>query len=255
MARGGVAKVARGCVFTVIGAMGLVCVLLFCVLWDISRKMQPVPPPDVAAFAHSAAARTARAGATLRSDADLAALASALPWAEPLGTSVSDLCASVENSAMYGRHSWERITCVRSAVAYVAFDGDIGTRLRALDTTLAAQGWEGETLTGAAGPREGTAPPAPPTSPALGQGPVTVVRHRPLTYADQSADVPHLRVSVAGAPDGPRVDTDGFPYGGNRVVVHISRQSLSPSTVARTGFAAHRYVAAFSLVARYIVQS
>jgi hypothetical protein len=248
VARGGVAKGARGCVFTVIGAVVLVWALLLYGLWDLGRKMQPVPPPDVAAFAHSATAGTGRAGAARRSAADLAALASALPWAEPLGTSASDLCASVENSAMFGRHSWGPVECVRSDVSYVAFDGDVGARLRALDAALAAQGWTGETLTATAVPHDGAASPAP------GRGPFTVVRHRDSPSGAGYAAVPHLRVSVAGAPDDPRVDTDGFPYGGTKEVVHLTRQSLDPHTVARAGFAAHRYVAAFSLVTRYVVQ-
>lgn len=258
---------ARGCAFTVFWAVGVVFALLLGGLWYINEQLKPGDPPDVAAFADSAAARSARAGAARAASADLGALTSALPWAEPLGTSVSDDCRSDESGGSIGsRSSWSAVTCLRSTVAYVAFDGDIGSRLRALDSALATQGWRGGTLTAAAASAYRTAlPPSPSaasSSPGVtptGWGRISVSYGRSPGPAGVFGPAPRLQVSVAGAPYDPRADTRDFQLFGSRPqldpggkIVHVTWQPLPANAVAGSAVAAHGYVAAFSLVSRYI---
>ncbi|MGW5354969.1 hypothetical protein ACWERV_31195 [Streptomyces sp. NPDC004031] len=260
---------ARGCAFTVIGAVGVVFALLLCGLWYVHERLKPVPPPDVAAFAHSAPARAARAADARTAAADQAALAAALPGAEPLGTSVSDICRSLGNGAMFGgRESWGPVQCTRATVAYVAFDGDIAARLRALDAALAARGWKGGTLTAAAASPQRTALPPSPTeafsSPGAappGWGVVSGEYGRsPLPGAGYDT-ARNLQVSVAGTPYDPQTGAGYLQVGDEPLrdagtgTVYVTWQPLSTHAVARSGYAAHRYVAAFSVVSRYLVQS
>ncbi|MFI0942944.1 hypothetical protein [Streptomyces sp. NPDC021020] len=256
-------RVARGCAFTAFGVVGLVLAVLLYGMWEFREQTKPVAPPDVAAFAHSPAARTADAAAARSASADLGALASALPWAEPLGTSVSDLCRSRPSGSVVGsRGNWSLVECVRFTVAYVAFDGDVRARLRVIDSAVAAQGWEGgSTLTeSAADPNRTTPLPSPSTAPP-GWGRISVVDARPPYQPTGNDADPHLRVSVAGAPDDPEADTGGFQDGvgsqryKDRGTFYVTWQPLSTHAVAQAAFAAHHYVAAFSVVTRYIVQS
>ncbi|MGW1007421.1 hypothetical protein [Streptomyces sp. NPDC002520] len=64
-------------------AVGVVCALVLCALWQIHRTLDRTPP-NVGAFAHSAATRTAGAAAERTSSARLTNLTSALPWAVPI---------------------------------------------------------------------------------------------------------------------------------------------------------------------------
>ncbi|MFI0898095.1 hypothetical protein [Streptomyces sp. NPDC020983] len=267
-------RVARGCAFTVFCAVGVVMLLLLGGMWYIHEQLKPPAPPDVAAFAHSAAARTAEAGAARAASADLAALTSAVPWAEPVGTSVSDVCRSVVSSAMFGsRARWSSTGCTRSTVAYVAFDGDIGSRLRSLDAVLGAQGWTGEgappaTLARAAAGDPAAPAPSPggasssPGAPSPGWGRVSVLYTARPSAAIGDDTSPYLRVSVAGAPYDPQAITGDQQSAGSpprrdtdQATVYVSWQPLSTHAVAQSAFAAHRYVAAFSLVAHYLVDS
>ncbi|WP_031522186.1 hypothetical protein [Streptomyces sp. NRRL F-5123] len=260
---------ARGCAFTAIGAVGVVFALLVCGAWYINEQLKPVPPPDVAAFAHSAPARAARAGAARSASADTAALAAALPGAEPLGTSVSDVCRSLESGAMFGgRSSWGPVQCTRATVAYVAFDGDIAARLRALDAVLAARGWTGSTLTEAAASPDRTALPpsptesfSPPHAAPTGWGRVSGKYARPPHRAAGYDTSASLQVSVAGAPYDPETAAGYLQLGDEPLrrtesgLVHVTWQPLSTHAVAQEAFVTHHYVAAFSVVVRYIVQS
>ncbi|MFG2949926.1 hypothetical protein [Streptomyces adustus] len=135
-------------------AGGVVCALVICVLWQFHGALDRTPP-DVGAFAHSAATRTAGATTARTSSARLTNLTSALPWAVPVGTSVADSCQTEDRNPFLGPASWAPINCVRSTVSYLAFDGDIRAHLHQLDAVLAEQEWVGSdsslnTLTGMA---------------------------------------------------------------------------------------------------------
>jgi hypothetical protein len=141
-------------VIAVLVAVGVVCLPALCMLWQIHRSLDRTPP-DVGAFTHSAATRTAGVDAARRSSASLTNLTSALSWAIPLGTSVADSCRTEDQNPFMGAARWAPINCVRSSVRYLAFDGDISTRLHQLDAVPAEQKWVGSgelpyTLTGMA---------------------------------------------------------------------------------------------------------
>jgi hypothetical protein len=48
----------------------------------------------------------------------------------PLGTSVADSCRTQDQNPFIGRAHWAPVSCARSTVVYVAFDGDIRARLQ-----------------------------------------------------------------------------------------------------------------------------
>lgn len=265
---------ARGCVIALQAVVGVVGILVLLALWDIHRTLDRTPP-DVGAFAHSADTRTAAAAAARSSSAFLTNLTSALPWAVPLGTSVADSCGTEDQNPFIGPAHWAPINCVRSSVLYVAFDGDIRTRLHRLDAVLAAQKWAGSgtlphTLTGmatwlsqaggdpspAAGQQGSTDPP--------GSQPVCVsTTYRPAT---QQQDTAHgglgvrLRVSVAERPCMPWTDTGDIQLGGPPKkseadgTVYLAWHPVSTTAVSRSAYTAHRYVAAFSLADGYALQ-
>ena len=264
--------VARGCGITVLVAAGLVCLLVFFALWQLHRTLDR-KPPDTGGFAHSEATRTADAAAARTSSAQLAELTSALPSAAPLGTSVADSCRTETENSFIGPPRWAPVHCHRSTVVYVAFDGDLRTRLRQLDAVLAAQRWVGsaslqDSLTARMSPTAGDPSPAgsqqgsteaptpPPACWSTGYGP-----------ASQKHGMAHgglgvrLRVAVAERPCTPQADTGDLQLGGPPEkftadgTVYLAWHPLAAASVSRSAYATHRYVAAFSLVDSYVVQS
>ncbi|MFF4897587.1 hypothetical protein [Streptomyces sp. NPDC001068] len=262
----------RGCVIAVLVPVSLVCAL---VLRQIHHTLDRTPP-NVGAFAHSAATQTADAAAARTSSAGLTNLTAALPWAVPLGTSVADSCQTEDRNPFIGPARWAPINCVRSSVLYLAFDGNIRTHLRQLDAGLAEREWVGSgsspnTLTGTAtwmsqaggepspaGSQQGsTEPPgSQPTCLSTTYGPAT-----------QKHDIPHgglgvrLRVAVAELPCTPRAETGDIQLGGRLEkaavggTVYLAWHPLLTDAVSRSAYTTHRYVVAFSLVDRYAVQS
>ncbi|MFF7365265.1 hypothetical protein [Streptomyces sp. NPDC008125] len=266
---------ARGCVIAVLAAVGMVCALVLCALWQIHRTLDRTPP-NVGAFAHSATTLTADAAAARTSSARLTNLTSALPWAVPLGTSVADSCQATDQNPFIGPAHWAPINCVRSSVLYLAFDGDIRTHLHQLDAVLADQEWAGSgsspnTLTGTATWMSQTGGDPSPAAPQ--QGSTDPPGSRPIclstTYgpATQKHGIPHggldvrLRVAVAELPCTPMAETGDIQIGGKLEksavdgTVYLAWHPLVTDTVSRSAYTAHRYVAAFSLVDRYAVQS
>lgn len=264
--------VLRGCGITVLVAFCVMCALVLGLLWQMHRAWNR-PPPDVGAFAHSAATRTADAADAQRSSERLADLGSALPWAVPLGTSVADSCRTQEQSSLFGKRNWEPVTCTRSSVLYVAFDGDIHTHLRQLDTLLARQEW-------LAGDSPQGMPTRTPTrlskagadpSPAVPErGSTETPSPRPICLSEMYGPphgLPHggtgvrLRVAVAERPCTPDAITGDVQVGltpqksTTDPTVYLDWRPLSTGTVSATAFASHRYVAAFSLVDAYAAQS
>ncbi|MFB7334091.1 hypothetical protein ACFC00_20970 [Streptomyces adustus] len=259
----------------VLVAGGVGCALVVCVLWQFHRALDRTPP-DVGAFAHSAATRTAGAAAARTSSARMTNLTSALPWAVPLGTSVADSCRTEDQNPFLGPASWAPINCVRSTVLYLAFDGDIRTHLRQLDAVLAEQEWVGSgsslnTLTGMATWLSQTG--GDPSPAASQRGSTEPPGSRPIclstTYgpATQKRAVPHgglglrLQVAVAELPCTPSAETGDLQTDGRpekspvEGTVYLTWHPLSTDTVSRSAYTAHRYVAALSLVDGYAVQS
>lgn len=273
--RGRAEAPARGCLITVLIAVGVVAALLLCALWQIHRVLYRTPP-DIGAFAHSAGTRTADADAARTSSARLTHLTSALPWAVPLGTSVADSCRTENQNAFFGPAHWAPIHCERSSVLYLAFDGNIRTRLQRLDAVLAEQQWVGSdsspnTLTWAATWSSQAGGDPSPAAPQ--QGSTEPPGSQPIclstTYdpAAQKHGFPYgglrvrLRVAVAELPCTPRADTGDIQMGGRPEksaadgTVYLAWHPLATGTVSRSAYTAHRYVAAFSLVDSYAVQA
>ncbi|MEU7967843.1 hypothetical protein AB0D09_30970 [Streptomyces sp. NPDC049097] len=270
--RGPAGAPVRGCVSAVLVAVGVVCAL---VLWQIHRTLDRTPP-NVGAFAHSAATQTADAAAARTSSARLTNLTAALPWAVPLGTSVADSCRTQDLNPFIGPAHWAPINCARSSVLYLAFDGNIRTHLHQLDAVLAEQEWVGSgsspnTLTRmATWMSQAGGDPSPAASQ---QGSTDPPGSQPIclstTYgpATQKHDVPYgglgvrLRVAVAELPCTPRADTGDIQIGGRLEksavdgTVYLAWHPLLTDTVSRSAYTTHRYVAAFSLVDSYAVQS
>ncbi|MFE3517559.1 hypothetical protein [Streptomyces sp. NPDC059166] len=268
-------KVARGCTTAVLVVVCVVCVVALGALWQIHRALDRTPP-DVGAFAHSTAVRTAGTRAAQRSSARLGELTSALPWAAPLGTSVADSCRTENQNAFIGPANWAPVNCARSTVLYLAFDGDIRTRLRQVDAVLTERGWAGpdsspRTLTETATwlSQAGGAP-----SPTAAQrGSTEPPGSRPICLstvfgpAAQKQVVTHgglgirLRVAVAELPCTPRAETgdiqiDGAPEKFTADgAVYLDWHPLSTDAVTRSAYTTRRYVAAISLVDNYAVQT
>ncbi|MFJ9544082.1 hypothetical protein ACIRPX_43720 [Streptomyces sp. NPDC101225] len=273
--RGRAGTLADGCLIAVLVAVGVVCALVLGALWQIHRTLDRTPP-NVGAFAHSAATRTADAAAARMSSARLTNLTKALPWAVPLGTSEADSCQTENQNSFIGPARWAPINCARSSVLYLAFDGDIRTRLHQLDAVLAEQEWAGSgpspnTLTGmATWMSQAGGDPSPDASQ---QGSTKPPGSRPIclstTYspATKKHDLRHgglgvrLRVAVAELPCTPTAETGDIQTGGTLEkyaddgTVYLAWHPLLTDTVSRSAYAAHRYVAAFSLVDSYAVQS
>lgn len=267
---------ARGCGITAVAACGVACALILWVLWGVHRSWNN-PPPDVGAFAHSADTRAADAAAARTSSVRLTNLTSALPWAQPLGTSVADSCRTENQNSFMGPALWAPITCARSSVLYLAFDGDIRARLHQLDAVLAEQGWvasdyaAANTLTAMA-TRLSLAGGDP--SPAMSQqGSTKPPGTRPtclsMNYrpASQERELGHgglgvrLRASVTERPCPPLADTGDIQIHGRPEqdaadgTVYLAWHPLSADAVSRSAHATHRYVAAFSLIDSYAAQS
>ncbi|MGW3284616.1 hypothetical protein ACWDR3_08230 [Streptomyces sp. NPDC001002] len=256
--------------------LAVVCALALLALWQIHRVLDRTSPPDVGAFAHSATTRAAGEAAARTSSARLTNLTSALPWGVPLGTSVADSCRTEDRNPFFGPARWAPINCVRSSVLYLAFDGDIHARLRQLDAVLAEQEWASsgsspKPLTGmatwmsqaggdpspAASQRGSTEPPgSQPTCLSTTYGP-----------AAQKPDLPHgglgvrLRVAVAELPCTPSAETGDIQINGRPEksasdgTVYLAWHPLLTDKVSRDAYTAHHYVAAFSLVDGYAVES
>lgn len=247
-----------------------VCALGVGALWWMHHALAGKPPPDIAPFAHSAATRAADEAAARRSSARLADLTSALPWAAPLGTSVADSCRTLGGRSFVGEATmWSSISCVRTSVLYVAFDGDVRTRLRQLDAALAAQGWAArdgarDMLSALDASRQSpAAPPQPGIRPAT-RSICLMTTYAPAAQASPAAPgatATALTASVAEYPCTPRVTTgdvqnDGPPRKSrDEGVLYLDYHPLWIQAVARTAYAHHRYLAAFSLTDRYATQS
>lgn len=266
-----------GCATTLLVAVGLVFALLGYMMWDIHHRLNR-PPPDVAAFARADTTRTASADAARTDSASLKKLAAAVPWAVPLGTSVADTCTSLEAGSFGGR-TWSPISCTRYTVLYVAFDGELNSRLHQLDAAIDAQGWAGapsggppDTLTAMAtwmgqvggDPPSGKATPSPTVSPPRQISLFVRYTLRSAGGLDThaSAAAPHLQVGVAGRLNSPSADTGdiqalgGPPQKlGGEGIVYRAWHPLSTDAVARSAYAEHHYVVAFSITSRYITQT
>ncbi|MEV3910440.1 hypothetical protein [Streptomyces canus] len=272
--RGRAGTLARGCMVAGLVVVSVVCTLVICLLWQIHRTWNRTPP-DVGVFAHSAATRTADVAAARRSSARLTDLTSALSWAVPLGTSVADSCRTEDQNPFMGPARWAPVNCVRSSVLYLAFDGDIRTRLHQLDAVLAEQKWVGSgqlphTLTGmatwmsqAGGDQSPTVSQRGSTEPPGSQPICLSTSYGP---AMQQQELAHgglgvrLRVSVAELPCTPPADTGDIQLGGTLEksatdgITYLTWHPLSTSAVSRSAYTAHRYLAAFSLVDSYALQ-
>ncbi|MFE3269190.1 hypothetical protein [Streptomyces sp. NPDC059215] len=263
---------ARGRIITVLVTFSVVCALIAYALFQIHRTLDRTPP-DVAAFAHSHATRTADAAAARKSSARLTRLTSALTWAVPLGTSTVDSCQTRNQNPFFGPARWAPINCARSSVLYLAFDGNIHLRLHQFDAALAGQEWASgsypNTLTGmATWMSQAGGDPSPAASQ---QGSSEPPGSQPIclstTYipATKQHRVPYdrlsvrLRVAVAERPYMPSADAGGIPTDGKKSpiggTVYLAWHPMSTGAVSRSAYTRHRYVAAFSLVDRYAVQS
>jgi hypothetical protein len=273
--RGRAEALTRGCMLTGVVAVGVVCVLVLCVLWQIHRTWDRTPP-DVGAFAHSAATRTTGEAAARTSVARLANLTSALPWAVPLGTSVADSCQTQDQNPFFGPANWAPINCVRSSVLYLAFDGDIRARLHQLDAVLAGRGWVGSgsspnTLAGMATWMSQAGGDPSPTGPE--QGSTASPGSQPICLSTTYSPTSHkhaivhgglgvrLRAAVSELPCTPEADTGDIQIDGTPEksavdgTVYLAWHPLLTDTVSRDAYTTHRYVAAFSLVDSYAIQS
>ncbi|MEU8946062.1 hypothetical protein [Streptomyces sp. NPDC048489] len=253
---------------------GVVCALILCALWQIHRTLDRTPP-NVGAFAHSHTTRTADAAAARKSSARLTRLTSALAWAVPLGTSTVDSCQTQNQNSFFGPALWAPINCVRSTVLYLAFDGDIRVRLHQFDAVLAGQEWVSgsypNTLTGMATWLSQTGGDPSPANSQQGNtdppGSLPICLSTTYIPATKQHSVPYerlsvrLRVAVAEQPCIPSADTGGIPMDGvvkkssTGGTVYLAWHPLVTTTVSRSAYTGHRYVAAFSLVDRYAVQS
>ncbi|MEV6265227.1 hypothetical protein AB0M42_31400 [Streptomyces sp. NPDC051784] len=273
--RGRASGLAHGCGIAVLVAVCVVCAVVIIVIWQLHRALDRTPP-EVGPFAHSSAVRTADAAAERRSSARLTKLTSAVPWAVPLGTSVADSCSTEDRNPFMGRANWAPINCVRRSVLYLAFDGDIRTRLHHLDAVLAEQGWASDgssqrTLTGMATwmSQAGGDP-----SPAEGrQGSTEPPGSRPICLSTTFAPAAQaqgiqpggprvrLRVAVAERPCTPRAETgdtqiDDTPQKSTSPgTVYLAWHPLSTDAVSRSAYTQHRYVAAVSLADTYAVEA
>ncbi|MEW2519032.1 hypothetical protein [Actinacidiphila alni] len=233
-------------------------------LWHFHRMVDR-PPPDVAAFARSAATRRAGEDAAREGAARLGELRAALPWAVPVGTSVADSCRTLEEGAMFGPRNWSPIRCTRNTVLYLAFDGDIRTRLRQLDAVLAEKKWAGtdsgrNTLTAmatwlseaggdpspSAAQRGSTEPPGSRPI-CLSTGYVRAARAAARTEV-------RLQAAVAEHPCRPEASTGDVQVNGPpekfsaEGTYYVAWHPLWTRAVSRSAYADHRYLAAFSLV-------
>lgn len=262
-----------GCALAVLTVVGLICGVVSYGLWDLHHKLSRTPP-DIGAFADSAATRAADDGAQRTATSALGGLTSAVPWAVPLGTSVADSCETRQDNPFIGPADWEPISCTRTTVAYVAFDGDIRTRLHQLDSALGAQEWTGSdgrpTLTAAAtwlsevggDPSPNAAQRGSTEPPGSEQIALSVTYlhgeagHRPFS----KVGTPRLEVAVAGRPIILQVETGDLQGEGppkrrsGDDTVYRAWHPLSTDAVSRSAYAAHHYVAAFSFTDRYAVQ-
>lgn len=233
--------------------------LLVALLWYVQHSLDRTPP-DIRPFAYSAATRTADAAAARRSSGHLTRLTSALPWAVPLGTSVADSCETENENPFLGRAVWAPIHCARTSVLYLAFDGDIRTRLHQFDAALADQRWTSTgTLTQAA--LRATDPSGTP-SPA----PQRTCLARAYLPAGQKDHFAHngigtqMQVSVLERPCTPMVTTgdlqiDATPQKSTPDrTLYLTWHPLLTTAVLGTAYSTHRYVAAFSLTDSYAVQ-
>lgn len=164
---------------------------------------------------------------------------------------------------MGGATEWTPITCARTSVLYVAFDGDLRTRLRRLDAVLAAQGWidrGGASDTLSRSTPSPAVPQQPDTRPPTClQKAYTPAPQQPATARGWTAAT--LVVSVAEYPCRPSVPTGDAQVVGppekssGEGVLYLEWRPLWTRTVTDRAYAAHRYVAVFSLTDHYAVQS
>ncbi|WP_143120635.1 hypothetical protein [Actinacidiphila alni] len=250
----------------------VVCAVVLGALWQIHRTWDR-PPPDVGAFARSAATRSAGADAAREGAARLGELRAALPWAVPVGTSVADSCRTLEQGAMFGPRNWSPIRCTRNTVLYLAFDGDIRTRLRQLDAVLAEKKWAGtdagrNTLTAMATWLSEAGGDASPS--AVQRGSTEPPGSRPICLstgyvpaaqaaAPTGAEV-GLQAAVAERPCPPEADTGDLQLDGPprksavEGTYYVAWHPLWTRAVSRSAYADHRYLVAFSLVDTYAAQ-
>ncbi|SEN75195.1 hypothetical protein [Actinacidiphila rubida] len=221
------------CLHVVAALLVLFALVAGGILWSWHRAMNP-PGPDIEAVAGEPGVRAADLAVTRTMDGQLDRLRAATPWAQPLGTSVTDFCsATLESAFMSVSRHWTPAGCVRETALYVAFDGDLPARLRQLDTAVGGLPWQPTgspagsssplrglyfTLSAQSGQGTGTpATPVPPepvaltvpfsprppesATPGTGPGPETTPGTAPGAAPDPAA--PRLRsllVSVTSSP-------------------------------------------------------
>lgn len=256
---------------TALAAIGLL-IGWFC--WGMYQGTHPTPP-DVAAFARSAAMRQADQAAATAAEAQVSAFRKGTPWATYMGASTTDLCLSQIRSAAITFHdAWSPISCQRSTTVYLAFDGDFVQRLRQLDMlTQQSLRWGAQPLGGrtSLGPLVGALvygqqPPLGTTAVASPH-PAEVTMRYTLSVGSGSDGAPTLEVSVAPKPEEPETsyadnfaDMDGSskrPYDDDSTdrVVYLAWRPVTPKVLAATAYQAHAFMLALTVSSRYTDQS
>lgn len=251
------------------GRVILVTVIAVVVLavWSISRIFSPPTPPDVDAQANAPGTRVADQGAEAQADYQLKQLRAQTSWADQLGRSVVDLCRSGLISGSFGSWgSWSPVSCQRTTIVYLAFDGDVQQRLAELDQTLDALGWQSRN------PQQGLVaqdrymhqPPygADPAQSAQAEARPTDIS---VDYVSRQAATAALSVEVSQTPSilvlpgswddwSSAHSPDGRPYQNDQFdrVVYVTWQPVNAPALVRT--TAHRYIAAFDFGTTYYTQ-
>ncbi|MCL2553243.1 MAG: hypothetical protein FWE75_13995 [Actinomycetia bacterium] len=193
-AEGGVARGRYGpadcCLYAAALILAFTVVVAGLALWGLHRALRPVPP-DLAAVADSPSVRAADGAAARAMAQQLAQLRTATPWADPLGTSVVDVCHAEGRSAFTFSFQFQQsgsgaVGCTRATALYLAFDGDLPLRLRQLDAAVAALPWR--------------PPPTPDGRPGGLAALLADRREAPDGASDPSAPASPESPAPAGAP-------------------------------------------------------
>ncbi|WP_157856335.1 hypothetical protein [Actinacidiphila yeochonensis] len=244
--------------------------------WRVYRYWHPTPP-DVRSFARSATTQAADRAATATADSQVSAFRKATPWATDLGTSRVDLCGSESRTGSIGaRPQWSRVSCQRVTTLYLAFDGDIGQRLRQLDAATGTLGWvpppsqhrgPSDALVAAlAYERQPPGDPDPAQSAEAAERPADIQVAYTLPARPDSSDGPRVVLGVAQKPRAPRTgfvggisDLDGTskrPHGNDQFdrTVYLTWKPLSPTALAAAGYGAHAFTLSLSITSTYATE-
>jgi hypothetical protein len=203
------------CLYAAALVLALVVVVGGLTLWSLHRTLDP-GPPDLAGVADAPSTRAADRALEAATAQQLARVRSATPWAQPLGTSVVDVCHAVRSSAfVFGRPA-TAAGCVRATTLYLAFDGDLPARLRQLDAVVAALPWQrdgggsdrglaAELAARRAAATGGTPPPtvpagASPSGPAPADALVLSLGYRPVPPAAAASPATSTAREGSAAP-------------------------------------------------------